>query len=45
MSGLDLIKKKHQKEVYCMTIPLLTNEQGKKFGKSEGNAISIDLLN
>ncbi|KYR02701.1 tyrosine-tRNA ligase [Tieghemostelium lacteum] len=37
--GCDLVKKKLNKQVYGMTIPLLTNSQGKKLGKSEGNSI------
>ncbi|KRX10712.1 hypothetical protein PPERSA_08707 [Pseudocohnilembus persalinus] len=43
MSGLELVKKKHNKNVYCMTIPLLLTSTGQKFGKSEGNALWIDL--
>jgi len=35
-AGIDLAKKLHGKEVFVMTSPLLTNSQGKKFGKSEG---------
>ncbi|GAM27318.1 hypothetical protein SAMD00019534_104930 [Acytostelium subglobosum LB1] len=37
--GCDLIKKKLNKQAYGITIPLLTNSQGKKLGKSEGNSI------
>lgn len=34
-SGIDLIKKKTGKKVYAITFPLITNKNGKKFGKSE----------
>ncbi|KAF2071623.1 hypothetical protein CYY_007071 [Polysphondylium violaceum] len=37
--GCELIKKKTGKPGYGITIPLLTNSQGKKLGKSEGNSI------
>ncbi|EGG21029.1 tyrosine-tRNA ligase [Cavenderia fasciculata] len=37
--GCDLIKKKLNKTAHGITIPLLTNSQGKKLGKSEGNSI------
>ncbi|EFA75246.1 tyrosine-tRNA ligase [Heterostelium album PN500] len=37
--GCELIKKKLSKPAYGITIPLLTNSQGKKLGKSEGNSI------
>jgi len=42
LSGVDLIRKKKQEEVYALTIPLITDASGKKFGKSEGNAIWLD---
>ena len=41
-AGIDLIRKKHQQEVYAFTMPLLTKSDGTKFGKSEGNAIWLD---
>ncbi|XP_053682267.1 tyrosine--tRNA ligase, mitochondrial [Sabethes cyaneus] len=40
MSGHELISRVERKaEVFGMTIPLITNEEGDKFGKSAGNAI------
>lgn len=42
LSGVDLIRKKEGKEVYAFTIPLVTDSAGKKFGKSEGNAVWLD---
>jgi len=42
LSGVDLIHKKLGKEVYAFTIPLVTDTTGKKFGKSEGNAVWLD---
>lgn len=43
IAGVDLIRKKEQKTVYAITIPLITDKStGKKFGKSEGNAVWLD---
>ena len=42
LSGVDLIHKKLGKEVYAITAPLITDSAGKKFGKSEGNAVWLD---
>lgn len=39
MSGYDLITKKENEKVYGMTLPLITAEGGKKFGKSLRNAV------
>ncbi|MDP2665485.1 MAG: tyrosine--tRNA ligase, partial [bacterium] len=39
LSGVDLIKKRMSKQVYALGMPLVTDATGKKFGKSEGNAI------
>ncbi len=41
-SGIELIRKKLDKEVYGMVMPLVTDSQGKKFGKTEGNALWLD---
>lgn len=41
-AGMDLTRKMYQKPAFCMTIPLLTDSNGKKFGKSEGGAIYLD---
>lgn len=42
LSGVDLIRKKAGKEAFALTVPLVTDASGKKFGKSEGNAIWLD---
>lgn len=42
LSGVDLIHKKLSKDVYAFTAPLITDSTGKKFGKSEGNAVWLD---
>jgi tyrosyl-tRNA synthetase len=42
LSGVDLIHKKLGKDAYAFTVPLITDAVGKKFGKSEGNAIWLD---
>lgn len=41
-AGIDLIRKADEDEVYGFTMPLVTDSQGKKFGKSEGNALWLD---
>lgn len=41
-AGVDLIRKKTGDEVYGFTMPLVTDSTGKKFGKSEGNALWLD---
>lgn len=43
-AGLDFIRKKEgpEAEAYGLTIPLLTNADGEKFGKSAGNAVWLD---
>ena len=41
-AGIDLIRKKTGHEVYGFTMPLVTDKNGKKFGKSEGNALWLD---
>src|SRR3989344_5566537 len=42
LSGVDLIHKRLGKDVYAFAFPLTTDASGKKFGKSEGNAIWLD---
>ncbi|QHU92192.1 tyrosine--tRNA ligase [Candidatus Saccharibacteria bacterium oral taxon 488] len=43
VSGVELIRKKENAEVYAMTAPLLINKStGRKFGKSEGGAVWLD---
>ncbi|XP_063980348.1 tyrosine--tRNA ligase, mitochondrial [Diachasmimorpha longicaudata] len=39
MSGHDLIRKSTRQQAYGLTLPLITAEGGKKFGKSVGNAV------
>jgi tyrosyl-tRNA synthetase len=41
-SGSDLIHKVEGKSVHLLATPLITNSDGKKFGKSEGNAVWLD---
>ena len=41
-AGIDLIRKSTGDEVYGFTMPLVTDSQGRKFGKSEGNALWLD---
>ena len=40
--GPELIRRKLGKDAYAMTITLLTDSQGKKMGKTAGNAVWLD---
>ena len=42
-TGIDLIRKIDNKEAYGFTMPLILDSNGKKFGKSEGNALWLDI--
>lgn len=42
LSGVDLIRKRLGKSVHAIAFPLTTDAAGKKFGKSEGNAVWLD---
>lgn len=43
ISGVELVRRKLQKEVFAVTVPLVVDKAtGKKFGKSEGNAVWLD---
>jgi tyrosyl-tRNA synthetase len=41
-TGVDLIRKIADKTAYAFTMPLILDPTGKKFGKSEGNALWLD---
>ena len=41
-AGTELIRRKADKAGHVMTVPLITDATGKKFGKSEGNAVWLD---
>ena len=41
-SGIELTRKKLGKELYGMVMPLVTDSNGVKFGKTEGNALWLD---
>ena len=41
-TGVDLIRKCTDKTAYAFTMPLILDSTGKKFGKSEGNALWLD---
>ena len=41
-AGTELLRRKSDKTGHVMTVPLITDATGKKFGKSEGNAIWLD---
>ena len=42
LGGTELIRRKLVKDAYAMTITLLTDSQGKKMGKTAGNAVWLD---
>jgi len=42
LGGTELIRKKLGKDAHAMTITLLTDSQGKKMGKTAGNAVWLD---
>ncbi|MCR8968246.1 tyrosine--tRNA ligase [Streptococcus zalophi] len=41
-AGTELLRRKANKQGHVITVPLITDSSGKKFGKSEGNAIWLD---
>ncbi|MEO0025051.1 MAG: hypothetical protein RL196_1492 [Actinomycetota bacterium] len=41
-AGTDLIHRAEGKSAHILATPLITNSDGKKFGKSEGNAVWLD---
>ncbi|MFM0788362.1 tyrosine--tRNA ligase [Streptococcus suis] len=42
IAGTELLRRKADKSGHVMTVPLITDSTGKKFGKSEGNAVWLD---
>lgn len=43
IAGVDLVRRIERKTVYAVTVPLIVDKTtGKKFGKSEGNAVWLD---
>ena len=44
LSGIELVRKKEGKEAHAFVLPIITDAAGKKFGKSEGNAIWLSAL-
>ncbi len=42
LGGTELIRRKLGEDAHCMTITLLTDSQGKKMGKTAGNALWLD---
>lgn len=41
-AGIDLIRKKEEKEVFGLTVPLVSKASGEKFGKTEAGTIWLD---
>ena len=42
LAGVDLIRRKEQKQAYGMTCTLLTTSEGKKMGKTQNGALWLD---
>lgn len=42
LAGVDLIRRKEQKDAYCLTCTLLLNSEGKKMGKTQKGAVWLD---
>src|SRR6266567_5422461 len=42
-AGIDLCRKKLGRQVFGLTLPLITNADGSKFGKTEAGAIWLDV--
>ncbi len=42
VAGSDLIRRKNKNEVFALTVPLLTNSEGKKMGKTENGALFLN---
>lgn len=42
MAGRTLVREMQNKEKYVMTTPLLTDSEGRKIGKTEGNVIALN---
>src|SRR5881392_971886 len=41
-AGIDLCRRKLGQQVYALTLPLITNADGTKFGKTEAGAVWLD---
>ena len=41
-AGTELLRRKADKTGHVITVPLITDATGKKFGKSEGNAVWLN---
>ena len=41
-AGIDLTRRLHQKQVFGLTLPLVTKSDGTKFGKTEGSAVWLN---
>ncbi len=42
VAGVDLVRRMSSNEVYGITLPLLTNDKGEKFGKTVAGAVWLD---
>lgn len=42
LAGTDLIRRKHGKQAFCITFPLLTTARGEKMGKTANGAVWLD---
>ncbi len=42
LGGMELVRRKEQRQAFCVTLPLLVSSEGKKMGKTEKGAVWID---
>lgn len=42
VSGMDLVRRKHSREAFALTVPLITKADGTKFGKTAAGAVWLD---
>jgi tyrosyl-tRNA synthetase len=42
LGGMELVRRKEQKQAFCVTLPLLVTSEGKKMGKTEKGALWVD---
>ena len=42
LAGVDLVRRKHARQAYCLTFPLLTTARGEKMGKTAAGAVWLD---
>ena len=44
LAGTDLVRRKHAKQAFALTLPLLTTARGEKMGKTAAGAVWLDAM-